>query len=655
MSHSKLRALTYEPLKLGSIRPMGWLGGRMRGQAEGLTGHLDEFWPDVRDSAWIGGSAEGWERAPYWLDGLVPLAFGLNDEALIAKAKRWIDSILDTQHPDGWLGPLMANPDQASRQGQYDVWPRFIILKVLTQWHEATGDRRVMPAMGRFFKRVNTLLDERPLAEWAKARWADLVVSLHWLFDRTGERSLLKLAAKVHRQGLDWRRMAEEFPYTAKQTQAMLDGYKQNAGGVWLNDDFGFTHGVNAGMGVKALGVWSRQSPNGRGDIDTSLKLIEQLHRHHGQVTGMFSCDEHLAGRSPSQGSELCTVVELMYSLETLLAIGGDREIAGGRSVADLLESVAFNALPATISADFWTHQYDQQVNQVVCKVADDASGGRVYTNNGPDANLFGLEPNFGCCTANMHQGWPKFAASLWMRNIGGGLTALSLAPCRIETEVEGAAVVIEVGGNYPFGEEVEVGISADREVSFPLELRIPAWAEGATVEIDGETKLAEAGKMFATPFVAGVARKMIQVRLPMAVRARSDERGMWFEAGALVFALPVGEEWRKLRGEKPAVDYEVHPTTTWNYALFGTAEPELESTGASGDQPFTVAGAPVRIRTTGRRIGGWGIEKNAAATPPMGEAMGEAMGEIAAPEAITLVPYGCARLRVTVFPKVGG
>src|SRR5262249_22491726 len=79
-----------EPLPLGSIRPAGWLAGQLRIQASGLSGHLDEFWPDIADSAWFGGQAEGWERVPYWLDGLVPLAYVLDDAALKAKVTRAI-------------------------------------------------------------------------------------------------------------------------------------------------------------------------------------------------------------------------------------------------------------------------------------------------------------------------------------------------------------------------------------------------------------------------------------------------------------------------------------------------------------------------------------------------------------------------------------
>ncbi|HEV7214618.1 MAG TPA: hypothetical protein VGP33_05795, partial [Chloroflexota bacterium] len=164
------------PLPLGAIRPAGWLQQQLRVQAEGLSGHLDELWPDVARSAWIGGDAEGWERGPYWLDGVVPLAFLLEDERLKAKVRHWVEFILDHQHADGWLGPLL---DGGARQGYaYDPWPGYLVLKALTQYQEATGERRVIPAMQRFLRRLQALLAERPLRSWARYRWADLVLSV---------------------------------------------------------------------------------------------------------------------------------------------------------------------------------------------------------------------------------------------------------------------------------------------------------------------------------------------------------------------------------------------------------------------------------------------------------------------------------------------
>ena len=105
-----LMPVVFKPLPLGSIKPRGWLLDQLKLQAAGLTGHLDEFWPDVKESGWIGGKAEGWERAPYWLDGLVPMAYLTGDIRLQKKAGRWMDYILRHQLRDGWLGPEKSPP-----------------------------------------------------------------------------------------------------------------------------------------------------------------------------------------------------------------------------------------------------------------------------------------------------------------------------------------------------------------------------------------------------------------------------------------------------------------------------------------------------------------------------------------------------------------
>src|SRR4051812_49128295 len=68
----KLRPLAFQPLPLGQIKPAGWLLNQLKIQAAGLGGHLDEFWPDVRDSAWIGGQTGGRGRGPPRLRGVFP-------------------------------------------------------------------------------------------------------------------------------------------------------------------------------------------------------------------------------------------------------------------------------------------------------------------------------------------------------------------------------------------------------------------------------------------------------------------------------------------------------------------------------------------------------------------------------------------------------
>jgi hypothetical protein len=453
-------------------------------------------------------------------------------------------------------------------------------------------------------------------------------VSVLWAYERTGEGWLLDLARKARDQGFDWRGHFEDFRYTRKldASECIMD-----------------THVVNNAMGIKAPGVWYRVSrdPEDRAAVSRN---IETLDRYHGQVTGVFSGDEHYAGKSPSQGTELCAVAEYLYSLEVLLSALGDP------ALGDRLERIAYNALPATFSPDMWAHQYDQQVNQVVCKVAED----RVYTNNGPASNIFGLEPNFGCCTANIHQGWPKFAAHLWMRSPDGGLAAVAYGPCEVNATAKGAPVRIQVETEYPFDERIRIAVDPEHAVTFPLHLRIPGWAAGATVRASNGDRFAVEPGTFVNVTREWRPGDTVEIRFPMAPRLeRRFNNSVALHRGPLVFSLKIREEWRQVGGELPHGDWEVYPLEDWNYGLRidegrPGASVSVEFRGV-GSAPFWPEGAPVVAKVRGRRVPGWGLERNAAAPPP------PCPVSSSEPERdLVLIPYGSTNLRVTEFPVLG-
>jgi hypothetical protein len=619
---------TFQLLPLTSVRPTGWLHRQLEIQANGLGGHLDEFWPDLSaDSAWLGGGGEGWERGPYFLDGLVPLAWLLDDSRLKAKAQRWIDWTLTHQRPDGAIGPPKNT----------DWWPNMIMLKVLTQYQEATGDPRVVPFMSRYFAYQAAKMADVPLKEWAVYRWQDEVLTVLWLYNRTGDPALLDLAKRLHAAGFDWAAQFATFRYTDKVTKADAQ----------LN-----THVVNNAMALKASGLWSLVS-NRDSDRAAARQQLDTMDRYHLLPGGVHSGDEHYAGRNPSQGTELCAVVEGMFSVEQLLAILGDP------ALGDRLEKIAFNALPGAFDGNMWAHQYDQQPNQVLCSIRP-----RGWTSNGPEANVFGLEPNFGCCTANFHQGWPKLVASLWMASNDGGLVAAAYAPNTVKTTVAGGvAVAIVEETDYPFRDTITLTVNPARTASFPLSLRIPAWAAGAQITVnDVRESNVKAGTFhrLAREWKAG---DRVRLRLPMQVRA-----SRWFndsiavERGPLVFSLKMGEDWRPLTAgmkhpaPSPAKDWEVHPTTAWNYGLVssdagaaGVAVAGVEvKENPVGPKPFSSTGAPLELRVKGRRLPQWQMVDGSAAPPPASPVTTDAPIET-----LTLIPYGAAKLRITAFPQV--
>ena len=617
----------FELLPLGEIQPTGWLQRQLRIQADGLGGHLDEFWPDVGpNSGWLGGTGESWERGPYFIDGLLPLAWQLNDEGLKAKAMRFVEWTLMHQAPNGMIGP--ASND--------DWWPRMVMLKVLAQYHDATGDPRVIPVMSKYFHYQLSALPAKPLQDWGKYRWQDEVLIVEWLYRRTGDARLFELAGVLQQQGFDWVASFKDFRYTGPTTREFLS--TTATGG---NKPEGMqTHGVNNGQALKTAAVrfrWNGDAAE-KANYDRQVSTLDQ---YHGMPNGMFSCDEHLAGLDPSHGTELCTVVETMFSMEIALATFGDP------AIGDRLETIAFNALPGTFTDDMWAHQYDQQPNQVQVGL-----NSKPWTTNGPESNLYGLEPNFGCCTANFHQGWPKFAASLWMRSPEGGLVAALYAPCTVHTTVEKHSVQLQTDTDFPFREGVRITVRPEIQMRFPLRFRIPGWAHGATVLINGvQISSAVLPGTFHLVDRTWKVGDVVDLHLPMKPRvSRGFHQSLTLSRGPLVFSLDPGENWVKLRERGMTADWQVFPAGPWNYALLvnedGVGQILVEELPL-GAKPFAVAEPSVVLHVAGRQLNRWRSEDGVAAPVPAGVQAGDA-----SQVPLRLVPYGTAKLRITAFPE---
>ena len=601
----------YRFVKPERLRPEGWLKRQLEIQAEGLSGHLDEIWPDIRDSAWIGGKAEGWERVPYWLDGFVPLAYLLRDEALIARAKKYVEAIMDAQQADGWLCPCTQEERAA-----YDVWAVFIICKALMVYGQCSGDHRAAETVYRAMKNLEGHLTHCTLFNWGQSRWFEALIPLQWLYEQRPEPWMIELAVTIASQGLSYERVF-----------ACWKDQQPDPRGVWRQQ----THIVNLMMALKSEAVFSGLSGQEPGAF--ARKMYEQLRKYHGTPMGHIQGDECLAGKSPIRGTELCAVVEEMYSCELLASITGEP------FWLDLLERLAFNSLPATISADMWSHQYDQQLNQISCSIQQ---GTPIFGTNGSQSNLFGLEPNYGCCTANFSQGWPKLALSAFLHR---GDTVVS-AVC-LPSELRDGGLHIVLDTDYPFENRLTYTVTTDR--AFTLAVRTPSFAERLTV--DGE---AAAGPLRFS-FAPGESRT-ITVAFDAPPRFESRPHGLSaVRCGSLVCSLPVRYEKRMLEYERdgvsrrfPYCDYEYIPRSDWNYAYCGRLS--AAERRAVGDVPFSSEAPPVVLRASVQKID-WGLEDGyetvCAKTP-------RAVVPLSPPEELELYPYGCAKLRMTELPLLG-
>ncbi|MGY3055292.1 hypothetical protein ACVWYG_003507 [Pedobacter sp. UYEF25] len=628
----------YQELPLGAIKAKGWLQEMLVRQKNGATGNLDKLYPLMNQrNGWLGGDGDQWERGPYWIDGLLPLAYILNDKTLIAKVKPWIEWSLKSQTPDGYFGPSKDYPQEEGlqRDNSRDWWPKMVMLKVLKQYYTATGDKRVIKLMTNYFKYQLNELPKKPLDNWtywAKYRGADNLMVVYWLYNITGDKFLLDLGELIHKQTFDF-------------TNAFLN--------TDLLQKMGSIHTVNLAQGMKEPLVYYQAHPE-KLYVDAAKKGFDNLRTYDGMANGLYGGDEALHGNNPTQGSEFCAAVEMMFTLESSL------QITGAVDYADQLEKIAFNALPTQASDDYSTHQYFQQANQVMLTRQMHNFG----DNHGGTDVCYGLLTGYPCCTSNMHQGWPKFTQNLWYVTPDKGIAALVYAPSEVSTKVAGnVPVTITEETSYPFEESIKFTIKTKNSVKFPFHLRIPRWCTLATVNVNGRVISQHNGNQVVKIDRDWKSGDVLELVLPMHIfKTKWYENSMAIERGPITYALKIGEEFKNITNKVDSATFgnytEVRPTTPWNYGLYEVSDAKLneyfkiESTGKNTLYPWNQENAPIVIKTVGRKIPSWKLYNEMAGPLPYSHIYGlESDGH---DEKITLVPYGCTTLRISQFPQVG-
>lgn len=603
----------YEHFTTKEIKPDGWLKRQLEIQAEGLSGNLDKVWKDVRESAWIGGNCEGWERVPYWLDGFVPLAYLLDNDDLKLRAEKYVTAIIERQESDGWICPCEKN-----ERAKYDVWAVFLICKVLVLYYECTGDERAVDATESALKNLKNHIRLQTLFNWAQSRWFEALIPIFFLYKRKPEKWLEELAVSLATQGLDYTRLFDNWQNkTAKRE--------------WTYQ----THIVNLMMALKSEALFSNVS--GQNSNSFAHKMFDILQQYHGSPLGFINGDECLAGKEAIHGAELCSIAEAMYSFQVLF------EITGDSSWIDKLEEYAFNFLPATISDDMWSHQYLQSVNQVACCEQNEPP---VFVTNTKEANCFGLEPNFGCCTANFNQGWPKFVLSVFYKN-KDGIISTTPVPSILSHKIGNTDVKIEIITEYPFGNKVNYKITTSDPIEFAFEIKIPqckyAILDGKEVKPSSITTLKRIWN-----------NDEIVLELSREAELKACDDNLYVvKSGSLYFAAPIKEEKtiveyvrNGVERKFPYCDYSIMPAETWGWA-FSEVSSDLEF-NTIDSYPFSRKNHAITVNARLATIN-WGTTEN---QPNVCRAVPLETKPISYIDK-KLVPYGATNLRLTAMPKI--
>lgn len=614
-------------LPAGSIVPDGWLRKQLELQRDGLNGHLSEIsaWLQRDDNAWLkSGGKWGWEEVPYWLRGYAALAYIMKDESMYQEALFWIDAILESQREDGNFGPKYS--------GKQDFWPNMIVLWILQNHYEYTHDPRIIPFMTAYCNYLLTVTDEDFLSSyWENSRGGDNLWSVVWLYNRTQDGNLLKLAEKIHVNTADWTKPSQ------------LPNW----------------HNVNVAQCFRESATWYLFTGE-EAMCKASYNAYNLVRRAFGQVPGgMFGADENarIGFFDPRQGTETCGFAEQMASDQIMMQITGDT------LWAENCEDVAFNSYPAAFMPDYKSLRYITSPNHVISDSKNHHPG---IDNKGP---FLAMNPfSSRCCQHNHGFAWPYYSEHLVMATPDDGLAVLLYSASTTKARVgKGVLVTLREETQYPFEKVVRFSLHSIVPVRFPLYLRVPSWAEKPILSINGKRVKADySGSSYIRIERDWKNGDTLEFQVPMNISYRTwqvNQNSVSVNYGPLTLSLKIKERYEKKDSKETAINdskwqpgadaaawpsYEIYPESPWNYALATNSPIKLRKKPWPLDNnPFTLENSPLEFSAQGRIVPSWqkDIYGLCGVLPSEDEPRSEWLDDI------TLVPMGAARLRISAFP----
>lgn len=657
----------FPPLPVGSVVPAGWIFTEMQTMAQGMAGHEHDFYRYVNESRWLQPAGTGGtdysrlnEALPYWFNGIVPLAYLLDDERLKAQVHSVAATVLGLQADDGWLGPEIPS--------ERNFWARAPFFLGLTQLAEAnsTWKPQIMSALRTFNSLANTMLHNNSQGHqicppdfecyWGQTRIHDLIISIQWLIDNQ--------ASPDANEPI----LLDNMHMFYDQSQYKWDKWYQEGTYLKIVDDptttnplYPYLHGVNVGQGLKASAV-VRRFTHDNSLIDASSRAVEWTMQYHGAPSGTILGDEIVRDLSPSMGSELCTAVETAYSLAYLYHALGDN------SYADRAEVVIFNALPVMLTGDMWGHQYLAQPNGPWAAINNEdynhPDGPFLFTTaHSGRATTYGMEPQYPCCTVNHPQGYPKFVTHSWGSVGNNGLAHLLLGPSNVSTLIG----TVECDTAYPFENTLRYSITTLE--GFDFYVRVPSWydSQKSNITVGGSTSTLSVDKttgLHKITIPAGKTQVTYNIGAQVRVVRRSNDTVAVF-VGNLLFALDVGfspssslpHAFNDARGAGidslpfPQVrDYYISNTRPWNVAIdIATLEytPLPREDWSFLTPVFEFGSPPVSIAVQGCQIA-WDLHLGATPGPvPLNRTC------LGPRSTYRLIPYGSAKVHMSEIPTL--
>lgn len=600
---------------LGSIEPQGWLKEYLERQDSGLTGHPKALSYPYNSCLWAGtisreGShGSGWwryEQTAYYTDGLLRLGYALGDSLLIAKGETGVNYTLDHATADGVLG---VHDDYMLAGDKYSQWPHAVFFRVMQAMYQATGDERIPAALEKHYLHF-------PVEAYI-SRSAVNIEGMLWTYSLTGNGKLLELARSAWDRG--------EFYMNRERC---------------LGDEELVEHGVTICEEMKLPALLYAYTGE-KEYLDAALHADYLLESANMLPDGVPSSAEWLVGQDPTHSHETCDITDYSWTMGYYLMATGDAQWA------DRIEKAVLNAGVGCVTKDFKALQYLSSVNQFIATGTSNNNEfmkGRTWMAYRPTHQT-------ECCAGNVHRIMPNYVARMWMRGAGDEIVAALYGPSKVSFALEdGTICTVEELTQWPFEDQVKFRFSfvkdgkKVRRHALKFSYRIPGGCS-----LDGKS-----GSCFQSVEKVFRSGETLSLDFKAEALVKKSEGGIYVQRGPLVYSLPIEAKvevdtvtYSYMNGkfpDEPGFDcLNMTPQSSWKWALDAGVQPEFHRSAVG---PYPWENSPLTVTLPASEVLGWDLDEGVyTCAAPQPVVTGPGVSKL------TLVPYGCTTLRLTVFP----
>lgn len=635
-------------IRYSQVKPGGWLKQALLEEKRGMPGNLDRigypfstgFWKykSLKEGDNTGMQWWPYEQSAYWIDGMVRAAGLLEDEELYHKVEEQIEMALG--YEDSFIGPVELKEHERCYR-----WPIAVFARALYARWSLTGDERYLVKLRDHY--LNDTSDYDGYRDVAN------VETMLRLYEYFGDKRLYEKAVAAY----------EKFDQSEEQ---------YSSASAMSQETVPYQHGVTFNEQAKLAAIMYIYTGEER-YLAAVQKGYEKIDRYHMLPDGVHTSCEFTEGNETKWAHETCAISDYIWAMGYLL------EATASSRYADKIERAFLNAAFGAIGPYFKTFQYFSSVNQTIAARNSTNTCIKDFVHMPRMAYQPCHHPE--CCAGNITRVIPNYILRMYQK-LDDGICVSLYGDSTFE---DGDMTLVQTGG-YPFGDKVTFHVKRKSSGEARLKLRIPYWAKDYTVTRNGKEFPAEVSDGYATITVTGGDTIELFFKKEFTSH-ESPDGGVYFEYGPFLLALKVDEKWENDRVEEkqtaefPA--YNVYAASAWNYCVTGQETSRIHMHEIT-DNPFW-DGVPFEIEIDARSLRSWELvhewlkkkvkkrdadkqnEKDVMVAEQKAAEEEAPIEHVTTPELpdadfiernkgetvrITLIPYGCTNLRITVFPK---